>query len=161
MTPAPQLAPQSARHVLRVGCVSFLNSKPLIWELDQSRDVSLVLDVPSRLLAGLRQQQVDVALLPVIDFQRMDGLRIVPSSGIGCNGPTLTVRIFSRVPFQQIDALACDSDSHTSVALARIILAERYGLKPRFVDWVAGEPSPCAARLLIGDKVVCEEPTGF
>jgi chorismate dehydratase len=144
---------------LRVGSVSFLNAKPLIYGLENAPDVELSLAVPSRLLEGLRSAALDVALLPVIDYQRMPGLRVVPSGGIGCDGETLTVRLFSRRPVEQIRRLACDTDSHTSVALARVILAERYGLRPEFVDLTDDED--CDARLLIGDKVVCAEPAGF
>jgi chorismate dehydratase len=149
------------RRTLRVGSVSFLNAKPLIYGLEGAGDLELSLAVPSRLLDGLRAGQLDVALLPVIDYQRMDGLCVVPSGGIGCDGETLTVRIFSKVPVEEIRTLACDTDSHTSVALARVIFAERYGTRPEFVDWTREEAQPCDARLLIGDKVVCEEPAGF
>jgi chorismate dehydratase len=138
--------------------VSFLNAKPLIYGLDSDPGVKLALDVPSRLLDGLLDERYDVALLPVIDFQRMPGLRLVPSGGIGCDGPTLTVRIFSPVPLRQIRTLACDTDSHTSVALARIVLARLYDVRPSFVDLAAGAMAGDTALLLIGDKVVCEEP---
>ena len=58
--------------------------------------------------------------------------------------------------------LACDTDSHTSVALARVILAERYGIRPEFTELPVGADAPHgAARLLIGDKVICEEPAGL
>jgi chorismate dehydratase len=97
----------------------------------------------------------------VIDYQRMEGLCVVPSGGIGCDGETLTVRIFSKVPVEQIRTLACDTDSHTSVALARVVFAERCGTWPTFVDLTREDDQPCDARLLIGDKVVCEEPAGF
>jgi len=147
--------------MLRVGSVSFLNAKPLIDGLDAAPDVALSLAVPSALLGGLRRAELDVALLPVIDYQRMEGLCVVPSGGIGCDGETLTVRIFSKVPVEEIRTLACDTDSHTSVALARVIFAERYRARPTFVDWTRDEDQPCDARLLIGDKVVCEEPAGF
>jgi len=148
---------------LRIGSVSYLNAKPLIYGLEDQDDLSLILDVPSKLLPGLREKRFDIALLPVIDYQRFDNLLIVPSGGIGCDGPTLTVRIFSRVPIERIKTLACDTDSHTSVALARIVLAEEYGIHPRLIDLLRDEPqsSPAEARLLIGDKVVCEEPPGF
>jgi chorismate dehydratase len=146
---------------IRVGSVSFLNAKPLIYGLEEAGDIDLRLAVPSRLLEGLRGGGLDVALLPVIDYQRMAGLCIVPSGGIGCDGETLTVRIFSKCPVRQIRTLACDTDSHTSVALARVIFAERYGMRPTFVDWTREEAQPCDAKLLIGDKVVCEEPPGF
>lgn len=146
---------------LNVGCVSFLNAKPLIYGLDRYKDVRLTLDVPSRLLDGLVDGRFDVALLPVIDYQRMPGLRLLTSGGIGSDGPTLTVRIFSPVPAEQIKTLACDTDSHTSVALARIVLARLHDVRPKFVDLAAGAVSGDTALLLIGDKVVCEEPKGF
>jgi chorismate dehydratase len=141
--------------------VSFLNAKPLIYGLDAIPGIELGLQVPSLLLDGLRDGRYDVALLPVIDYQRMDGLRLLTSGGIGCDGPTLTVRIFSPVPIPQIETLACDADSHTSVALARIILAEQYGVRPEFVPLTSpreGRASCGVATLLIGDKVVAREP---
>jgi len=146
---------------IRVGSVSFLNAKPLIYGLEGAGDVELSLAVPSQLLAGLRAERLDVALLPVIDYQRLAGLCIVPSGGIGCDGETLTVRIFSKCPVTRIKTLACDTDSHTSVALARVIFAEQYGMRPTFVDLAREGEQPCDAKLLIGDKVVCEEPLGF
>lgn len=149
------------QHKVRIGSVSYLNAKPLIHGLDRDDRVELHLDVPSKLLDGLRDGRFDVALLPVIDYQRMPGLRVVPAGGIGSDGETLTVRIFSRKPFDQIDRLACDTDSHTSVALARVLLAERFGRRPEFVDLNLTAAGGGDALLLIGDKVVCEEPKGF
>ena len=151
-----------------MGSVSFLNAKPLIYGLESAPDIELGLDVPSRLLDDLRAARFDVALLPVIDYQRMPGLKVLTSGGIGCDGPTLTVRVFSPVPVERIRVLACDTDSHTSVALARVLLAERHGVRPEFVPLdrvpaggAAGAAAVGVARLLIGDKVVCEEPAGL
>jgi chorismate dehydratase len=155
---------------VRVASVSYLNARPLIEGLEADPNVELSLAVPSKLLDGLRDESSDVALLPVIDYQRLDGLTVIPAGGIGSDGPTLTVRIFSRVPIDQIRSLACDPDSHTSVALARIILSRRHNLRPEFTDLArSGDDSQgddpngdrYRARLLIGDKVVCEEPIGF
>lgn len=148
-------------HLVRLGSVSFLNAKPLIWGIDDDPTIELHLDVPARLLDGLRSRRFDVALLPVIDYQRMAGLRLITSAGIGADGQTLTVRIFSRVPIEQITTLACDTDSHTSVALARVIFAEYIKAAPTFVDLDDPQADRADARLLIGDKVVCEEPSGF
>jgi chorismate dehydratase len=143
--------------------VSFLNAKPLIYGLENDRSVQLSLDVPARLLDGLRDERYDVALLPVIDYQRMPNLKLLTAGGIGCDGATLTVRIFSAVPVDRIRTLACDTDSHTSVALARVVLSRLYGIRPALVD--LGKPGLTVggdtALLLIGDKVVCEEPTGL
>ncbi len=147
--------------MLRVGAVSFLNSKPLIAGLDQTVGLSLTLDVPSKLIDGLLDGRFDVALLPVIDYQRMENLVVVPSAGIGCDGPTLTVRLFSRTPIEQTRVLACDPDSHTSVALATIILREKYRLSPELIELRQTTDSAGETRLLIGDKVVTDAPAGF
>jgi chorismate dehydratase len=147
--------------VFRVASVSYLNSRPLIWGIDRDPRIKLDLAVPSKLIDYLRDGTSDLALLPTIDYQRLPDLKIVPSGGIGSDGETLTVRIFSRCPIEQIRTLACDTDSHTSVALARIILVERYGLKPEFIDLTRATGRDGEARLLIGDKVVCQEPSGF
>jgi len=154
--------PAGPASVLRVGSVSFLNAKPLIYGLDKCPGIDLRLEVPSKLLGGLQDGRFDVALLPVIDYQRLPGLRVLTAGGIGCDGPTLTVRLFSKTPIERTRILACDTDSHTSVALARVILAERFGVRPEFVDLPISHAAPGdAAQLLIGDKVICEEPEGL
>jgi chorismate dehydratase len=155
---------QGNQNILRIASVSYLNARPLIEGLLEDEEVRLALEVPSRLLELMREDAADVALLPVIDYQRMEGLTIIPAGGIGSDGATLTVRVFSRAAVEKIQTVACDTDSHTSVALARVILSRAYGLRPEFVKLAAaGERSdePTEARLLIGDKVVCEEPQGF
>jgi chorismate dehydratase len=140
---------------LTVASVNYLNARPLIHGLEEA-GVRLLLDVPARLADLLVGGHCDAALLPVIDLQRIPDLRIIPVGGIGCDGPTMTVRVFSRTPIGQIRRLACDGDSHTSVALARIILAESYSIRPEFVPLErAGGDS---AVLLIGDKVVRSAP---
>ena len=148
----------AASLAFRVASVSYLNSKPLIYGLDRNPGIEVSLQVPARLIDGLQRGQSDIALLPTIDYQRHDGLAIVPVGGIGCDGPTLTVRLFSKRPIDQTKIVACDPESHTSVALARIIFAEHFGLHPEFTDL---HRAPGETRLLIGDKVVCEEPAGF
>jgi chorismate dehydratase len=147
---------------IHIGCVSYLNAKPLIYGLQHAANIRLSLDVPAKLIDGLRAESFDVALLPVIDVQRLADLRVLTSGGIGCDGPTLTVRIFSKVPMSEISVLACDPHSHSSVALARVLLAEMHDRHPEFVGFDARNPSSSPqAILLIGDKVVCEEPDGF
>ena len=146
------------RRTLRIGSVSFLNARPLIYGLEEEANLELGLAVPSQLLPALQEERFDVALLPVIDYPRVPGARLLGCGGIGCDGPTLTVRIFSATPVEQIQTLACDTDSHTSVALARILLARRWGIHPEFVPLDRQRAGNRAALLLIGDKVVCEEP---
>ena len=143
---------------MRIAAVSYLNARPLIYGLDRDSHIQLSLDVPSKLIDQLRSATADIALLPTIDYQRLPNLKLIPAGGIGSDGPTLTVRIFAHEPIEKIRALACDPDSHTSIALARIILAERFNVFPELVDLSNATDRRDQAMLLIGDKVVCEEP---
>ncbi len=143
--------------------MSYLNAKPLIHGLldENPGRLTLTLDVPARLLATLEAGEVDLALCPVIDYFRSAApLRLVPVGGIACRGPTLTVRLYSRVPLDQITTVHADTDSHTSVALLRLLLRGRYGLTPTLVDFDAHADPAARPRtlLLIGDKVVTAAP---
>lgn len=148
---------------VRIGCVSFLNARPLVDGLETST-ARASFQVPSRLLDGLVEQRVDIALLPVIDYFRSPvPLCVVPAGGISCDGPTLTVRLFSRVSPHRIRSILVDRDSHTSVVLVQILLAERYGVRPRVVDFdppTGGtwDVIDADAVMLIGDKVVTAPP---
>lgn len=147
--------PSTTNH-WRLGVVSFLNAKPLIAGLADDPCVELDFRVPAKLAERLDAGDVDVALVPVIDLLA-DGRRwqIVSDACIGCDGETLTVRVFSRVPREQITTLHVDGDSHTSVALAKIIWSELYGRKIDTLPFVGTETvDECEAVLLIGDKVV-------
>lgn len=152
---------QVANTRYRVGAVSYLNARPLVEGLENRSGISLVTDVPSRLLRRLLEGEVDIALCPVIDFQRSPSpLLVVPVGGIGSDGPTLTVRLFSRRPLSDLEEVGVDSDSHTSVALLQVVLRHRLGHIPRLRHFDAGlgiEPERDAA-LLIGDKVVTAAP---
>ncbi len=156
------LADRSSPH-FSVGCVKFLNTKPLVDGIEAHRDVRLHAGVPSALLQDLLRGFTDIALCPVIDYQRSpEPLAIVPVSAIGCDGPTMTVRLVSRVPIDRIATVHADTDSHTSVVLSRIILHDGYGLTPQYVDLppqVLTENADLPdTLLLIGDKVVTHHP---
>jgi len=150
----------------RIGCVSYLNAKPLIDGLDDEPGLTVRSDVPARLLADLESGEVDIALCPVIDFfASAHELALVPVGGIGCEGPTLTVRLYSKVPIEQVTTLHADTDSHTSVALAQILLSKLFGVRPKIIDYNARErvaegriDEQPEAMLLIGDKVVTGSP---
>ncbi|QNN25086.1 menaquinone biosynthesis protein [Planctomycetales bacterium ZRK34] len=150
---------QPPRHA--VGCVSFLNARPLIEGLDGRDDIEVRYDVPSRLIEDLERGEVDIALCPVIDYQRAGvELELVPVGGIGCDGPTLTVRLFSRIPIPQITRVLTDTDSHSSVILLRVILADQYGIQPEIAPLPVESTwrDSAEAVLLIGDKVVSRAP---
>ena len=140
----------------RVGAVSFLNTKPLVAGLNADPDVALVFDVPARLPALLDEGVVDAALVPVVDLaDKGRAWQIVSDACIGCDGESLTVRVFSHQGPESIRRLYVDGDSHTSVALARVLWQELYGMRLEILPFAGAEPSEeGAAVLLIGDKVV-------
>jgi hypothetical protein len=55
------------------------------------------------------------------------GLVMLPVGMIGCDGATLTVRVFSRVPMEKVREVHADTDSHTSVVLCRVVLEKLLG----------------------------------
>lgn len=142
--------------VCRLGVVSYLNAKPLIAGLDRDPALRLTFDVPSRLAPMLERGEVDAALVPVIEILRHAvNWQIVSDACIACDGETLTVRVFSRVPSGDIGKLHVDGDSRTSVALAKIIWRELHGRNLELVPFRGSESlDECEAVLLIGDKVV-------
>ncbi len=155
-------SPSPRSHPLAV--VSFLNARPLIEGLDSSQGVNLVYDVPARLAGLLDAGEVDAALVPVIDIVRPHRRwQIISNACIGCDGETLTVRIFSRVPPDEIRRLHVDGDSHTSVALASVIWQEMFGRALQIVPLASagGELANVEAILLIGDKVVSHRLADF
>ena len=151
---------------IRVACVEYFNTKPLIEGLDADPEIRLSLAVPAKLIDSLAcaidaPNAADVALLPTIDYQSLPGLRVIPAGGIGCNGPTLTVRLFAHGPIERVTRVACDVESHTSVALAKVLFAKLWKTTPAFVPILQASGDDDEARLLIGDKVICEPPLGF
>jgi len=146
-----------------VAAVRFLNARPLIDGLADDPRVRLVSDVPSRLLETLISGEADVALCPVIDFQLSPKeLCVVPVDAIGSDGHTLTVRVFSRVPMDRVTHVHTDGDSHTSVALLRVVFDELFSRVPELSTLesadVNGNDDAPETVLLIGDKVVRSEP---
>ncbi len=142
--------------MLRLGVVSFLNSRPLIEGLEQRADIQLTFAVPSALPDLLKNGQVDAALIPIVDLIRGNGrLRRVSDACIGSDGETMTVRIFSQDPPEKIQTLWVDGNSHTSVALARVLWREMYERELEIRPLDAADIHPAMRSvLLIGDKVV-------
>jgi chorismate dehydratase len=147
---------------LRVGAVNYLNTKPLVYGFARfAPQAELIMDYPSRLADDLARGRLDIALVPSIEFFHDPAYTIVSDACIACRGPVLSVKLFSRVPVAAIRTLALDEGSRTSVALARILLAERYGVEPRLealpVDATLADTAADAV-LLIGDRAMHSPP---
>ncbi len=157
---------------MRVACVRYLNTAPLVEGLDKVEGLTLIPTVPSRIVDLLATDQADIGLASVVDAVRCSvPLGVVPAGMIGSDGPTMTVRVFSEVPLDRITTLHADTDSHTSVVLARLLLAHQYGRHVEIAPFDARErvsPGRPPAEsleeswprsvLLIGDKVATDPP---
>lgn len=143
---------------MRIGAVSYLNTKPLVEGLaEHATEHELVFDLPSRLADGLSAGELDVALIPSVEFFQNPGYRIISDACIGCRGPVWSVKLLSRVPLEKIRTLALDEGSRTSAALARILLLERLGLRPELVPFPINQPienTKADAVVVIGDRAM-------
>ncbi len=141
---------------IRIGAVSYLNARPLMCALPQLLpEAEIVVDFPSRLADGLAAGRFDAALIPSIEYLRQPGLRIASDAVIACDGPVRSVKLYGRVPIEHVESLALDAGSRTSAALARILLAERFDLKPRLLPLpLESRAVDCAADavVVIGDR---------
>jgi predicted solute-binding protein len=113
--------------MIRIGCVPYLNAKPLIEGLD-----GVLLLPPADLVGRLVSGSLDVALLPAIEVLRR-GLAHVPGIAIASPGKTDSVRLHHAVPVAEIRRVALDRNSRTSNMLTRILLEKRHGLRPTYV----------------------------
>jgi predicted solute-binding protein len=112
---------------MKIGCVPYLNAKPLIEGLG-----GVLLEPPADLVKRLAAGKLDVALVPVAAIFE-EGWDIVPGIAIASPGKTDSVRLHHTVEIPDITRVALDRNSRTSNLLARIILEERYGLTPKYL----------------------------
>ena len=149
---------QSGTRRLRVGGVNYLNSKPLLEGLTElASETELVLDYPSHLADGLASGDLDVALIPSVECLANPDYEIVSDACVATRGPVLSVKLYSRVPPEQIRSIALDEGSRTSAALARVMLAERHDVFPKIEPLPLGcstDATRADAVLLIGDRAM-------
>jgi chorismate dehydratase len=142
---------------VRLGAVSYLNTKPLVEGLDERTDLfALRFDLPAQCAALLHEGRIDVGLIPAIEYLRGD-YRIVPDIAIASDGPVASVAVFSRVPVEKIETLALDISSRTSVALTRVLSAAKWGIKPKLTPHEPDLRAMLAradAALVIGDPAL-------
>ena len=153
--------------MLRIGAVSYLNTKPLIQGLQRRLGDrgKLSLALPSQLADDLRAGKLDVALIPSVEYFRgladsANRYQVISNAAIGCRGPVWSVRLLSRVPTKQIRTLAMDEGSRTSAAMVRILLKEMHGIEPEPVAFpinTSAESVDADAVLMIGDRAMHPE----
>jgi len=154
--------PPPVNVLVRIAAVEYLNTRPLIEGLEKLRGIKLVRAVPAKIIQLLLDNQAEIGLASIIDAAASpEPMTLLPVGMIGCDGATLTVRLYSKVAFGSIATLHADVESHTSVALSRILLAKQFRAFPSIKQFDAGTAPGSEwpeALLLIGDKVVTGAP---
>ncbi|MER5851575.1 menaquinone biosynthesis protein [Streptomyces sp. NPDC002012] len=147
----------------RVGHIQFLNCLPLYWGLARTGtllDLELSKDTPEKLSEQLIRGDLDIGPVTLVEFLRnADELVAFPDIAVGCDGSVMSCVIVSQVPLDQLDRarVALGSTSRTSVRLAQLLLAERYGVSP---DYYTCPPDlgvmmqEADAAVLIGDAAL-------
>lgn len=152
---------------VRLASVPFVNADPLTWGFRRSAFGSAFAisnHVPSRIADLMRAAEVDVGLIPVVEYQRVPGLQILPHLCVASRRHARSVLLASRVPMTAIRSIALDVNSRTSVALLKTILEYR-GI--RDVCYSVQEPSIPAmlrqndAALIIGDPALACDTSGL
>jgi chorismate dehydratase len=122
------VSPFAALHGLRVGCVQYLNAKPLIVPYEGE----VIFEHPARLADQLAAGEIDVALVPVFEALREPEFPVVDGVAIASSGPVYSVVLAYRGPLEELRAVTLDPASRTSNNLLRCILAEFHGVRPEF-----------------------------
>lgn len=142
--------------MIRLGAVTYLNARPLVYGLEHEPErFSIRYDVPSECARLLHAHEIDLGLVPSIEFLRGPGpYAIVPGPAVVSRGPVASVAIFTRREPRDIRTIAMDSSSRTSVALATIVLGKRYHVSPEHVAMAPDLETMLTradAALIIGD----------
>jgi chorismate dehydratase len=146
---------------IRVGAVSYLNTKPLLYGLKRHpvlNEIELIEDYPSKIAQMLIDDQIDIGLIPVAATLRLKDWYIDSDYCIGSNGPVASVCIFSQVPMDEIKQVYLDYQSRTSVNLAKVLLKEYWKKDVEFID-ASGEDfreniAGSTAGVVIGDRAL-------
>src|SRR5262249_11411207 len=109
---------------MRISAISYLNTAPLMWDFEQdtaSSDFEISYTVPSHCAAELAGGQADIGIIPAIAYATVPDLVILPDVAIAAKQAVRSILLVSRKPIEQIQTVALDSSSLTSVALLRIL----------------------------------------
>ncbi|MBL7959223.1 menaquinone biosynthesis protein [bacterium] len=145
---------------LRVSAVQYLNTKPIVYGLEKNRvsnRFELSYDIPSICSKKLLDQEVDLALIPSIEYSRIRrtrSLNIVPDIAVVSHDEVNSVELFFNKNLSDMKRIAVDSSSRTSVAMLEIILKEKYDIEPVLVPMnpdLSHMLKEADAALVIGD----------
>jgi chorismate dehydratase len=148
--------------IVRLGAVSYLNTRPLVEGLAGRPGVALRFDVPARCADLVEAGEVDLGLVPIIEYARhADDYAVVPDVSIASLAAVDSVALFTRQPIERVQSIALDVSSRTSAGLVRLLCARHFRIRPTFVPAAPDIHAMLAsadAALLIGDPALFLDP---
>jgi chorismate dehydratase len=145
---------------IRLSLVSYLNAAPLAWSFlhgPLKGQFETFPATPARCAEQLANDEVDIGIIPSIEYQRIPGLRIIPGITISSLSKVRSVILVQRHNAKKLRSVALDTSSKTSVALISILLRRKMSINPEFVPHPPDLPTmlkKCDAALLIGDAAL-------
>jgi chorismate dehydratase len=143
---------------VKISIVNYTNTLPFKWALKKSellKEIDLQEDIPSICAQKLQFKQVDIALVPVALLAELDQYEIVSDYCIGADGIVDSVKLYSNVPFDQIEIITLDYQSRSSIALTKILCEHYWRIQPKFENAKPGFESHLQgknANVVIGDR---------
>lgn len=148
---------------LKISAVSYINSLPFVYGIKKSGiliNYELSLDVPSVCAEKLKNNEVDVGLIPVAMIPEIPDSKILTDYCIGATGPVRSVVLASNKELKKIKNVYLDKESKSSVKLAKILAEHYWKIKPNWelinISQIKNFRDEEAA-VLIGDKVFRHE----
>jgi len=155
---------------VRISCVQYLNTAPLVWGFTHgplAGRYELSFTVPSQCADQLARGDVDVAILPAIECQRIPGLLVLPGMSVASKHAVRSLLVISRMPIEQARRMALDTSSRATAVLVRLLVAgwwsqspDASGLCGERIEFVDAAPDLAAmlaandATLVIGDPAL-------
>ncbi len=143
---------------VKVGAVSYLNTKPLLYGFEKGmmkEEVKLMIDHPGNIATALLNGSIDIGLVPVAILPQMNNYFIVSDYGITADGAVASVCLFSEVPLEQIETVLLDYQSRTSVELVQYLFKNYWKMEVVFknadADFLQHIKGTTAA-VVIGDR---------
>jgi len=156
LKPGPSAERDAPAGLLRLGAVSYLNAEPSVHGLEREAGFRVERDVPSRVAERLHAGEVDLGLVPSIEYA-FGRYAIVPGVAIASRGPVRSVCLFHRGSLERVRRVAIDTSSRASAGLVRVLLHARLGRDPEYVRMAPALDAmldQADAALLIGDPAL-------
>lgn len=151
---------------IKIGFVSYLNTRPLIYGFSHTniqKEVELVEEYPSKLAEMLKNDEIDIGLIPVAVLPEIPDYKIIGNYCIAAEGEVASVCLFSEVPMNEIKTIYLDYQSRSSVALLKWLMKEYWGLHAELIqatdDSFREKIAGTTAGLVIGNRALQQRKT--